>query len=45
MLAARHQVGDFLAGLFALAEIGNDGAADQHGKVVAYPTLSGSQVP
>ena len=41
MLAARHQVGDFLAGLFALAEIGSDGAADQHGKVVAYLATAG----
>ena len=34
-LAAGHQVGDLLAGLLALAEIGRHGAADQHGEVVA----------
>ena len=35
VLAAGHQVSDLLAALFALAEVGGLGAADQHGEMVA----------
>jgi hypothetical protein len=35
-LAARHQIGDLFACLLALAEVGGDGATDQHGKMVPH---------
>ena len=34
-LAARHEVGDLLAGLLALEEVGGQGAADEHREMIA----------